>query len=219
MHVMSNSDLIHEEKETTRKSKESFKIIGAYGSITTTEEVTVFVSDLDMLSCSSIIGSRTVVLADSFGRPRARSGFSRLRKDWYKENLRAVLLKQFPIHLLRKFQRGTSKNLEGNIRAATNQLKKPAEIFYWMCLERGERLERRPYASAQTQNIPNQTATHRFHTRHAMYIASLSFDGSSFWKHTVSMAVDILHFIQRWYEFKEFGRVMAPWLNLSRTSG
>ena len=42
-----------------------------------------------------------------------------------------------------------------------------------------------------------------------MYIASLSFDGSSCGKHRVPMAVEILQFIQPWYGSEEFGSVMA----------
>ena len=49
MHVMSKIHLIHEEKETDRKSKESCPIIAANGTITSREEATVCVKDLDML--------------------------------------------------------------------------------------------------------------------------------------------------------------------------
>ena len=47
--MMSKNDLIHEEKEAIRKSKESCTITTANGTIMTTEEATVYVEDLDML--------------------------------------------------------------------------------------------------------------------------------------------------------------------------
>ena len=71
-----------------------------------------------------------------------------------------------------------------------------------MCSERGGRMERKPYASTQPQIIPNNTASHQFHTRHAMYIASLSFDCSSFKKHRFSMAIQILQCIHHCFEGK-----------------
>ena len=62
-----------------------------------------------------------------------------------------------------------------------------------------------------------------------MYIASLSFDGSFFQKHRVSMAVDILHSTrgmniktsaELWQpRAKLQGSVKAQWLKLSSTSG
>ena len=46
---MSRSDLIHEETETLRKSKESCTIIAANGTITTTEETILHVTHWEML--------------------------------------------------------------------------------------------------------------------------------------------------------------------------
>ena len=47
MHMLSKSDLVHEEKESIRKSKESCTDLTASEMITTTEEATVYVQDLD----------------------------------------------------------------------------------------------------------------------------------------------------------------------------
>ena len=48
MHLMRSGDLVHEESETIRKSKESCTLLPASGSITSTEEASVNVRDLDM---------------------------------------------------------------------------------------------------------------------------------------------------------------------------
>ena len=48
MHMMSVSDLSHEEKQTVRKSKESCMIVEANGSITSTEGDPFYVKDFDM---------------------------------------------------------------------------------------------------------------------------------------------------------------------------
>ena len=49
MHMLSKSDFIQEEKESIRKSKESCTFLTANEMITTTEEATVYVKDLDTL--------------------------------------------------------------------------------------------------------------------------------------------------------------------------
>ena len=49
MLMMSKNDLIHEKNETVLKSRESCTIMLANESITTTEEATVYVKDLNML--------------------------------------------------------------------------------------------------------------------------------------------------------------------------
>ena len=56
MHMMSKSDLTHEEKETIRKSKESWTIVTASGTITTTEEASCQRQIFGHVDYSSITG-------------------------------------------------------------------------------------------------------------------------------------------------------------------
>ena len=61
--MMSKGDLIHEGKEPFRKSKESCTIITSNGSITTTQEASVYVRDLEMLITSEILEDSPAVLS------------------------------------------------------------------------------------------------------------------------------------------------------------
>ena len=63
MHTMGKSDLTPEEHDTTRKSKESCTIITASGSITTTEEATVYVRDVVMCITVHILEDSPAVLS------------------------------------------------------------------------------------------------------------------------------------------------------------
>ena len=57
------STIIHEEKDTARKSTASCTIITANGTITTTEEATVCVKDLDMFITVQLMEDSPAVLS------------------------------------------------------------------------------------------------------------------------------------------------------------
>ena len=63
MHMMSMSNLTHEEQERFRKSKEFCTITTANGSITTTEEATVYVRDLGMFITVQLSDGSPAVLS------------------------------------------------------------------------------------------------------------------------------------------------------------
>ena len=71
LHMMSKSDLLHEEKETNRKSKESCTILTANGTITAKEETTVYVNDLDMLITIQVNDNSALV--HSLGKNTAKT--------------------------------------------------------------------------------------------------------------------------------------------------
>ena len=107
-------------------------------------------------------------------------GFSHSRKDWLQEHMDnpAVLVKQFPKHLLHMFQRHLRTNLEGNTRLHQRSSKIIKRIFVGCALIGGGGPRGNHTRQLKPKNIPNRAATDQFHTRHARYITYLSFDGS-----------------------------------------
>ena len=79
MHMMSNSDLIHEEKETFRKSKNIFAITTAIETLTTTEEATVYVRDLEMCNTVELLEDSPAV--SLLSKLCERHGYSNEWKD------------------------------------------------------------------------------------------------------------------------------------------
>ena len=63
MDMVSKHGLIHEEKRTVRKLKESCPMFTAGGSITATEEATVYVRDLDMFMTVKLLEASLAVLS------------------------------------------------------------------------------------------------------------------------------------------------------------
>ena len=61
--MVSKHGLIHEEKRTVRKLKESCTMFTASGSITATEEATVYVRDLDMFMTVKLLEASPAVLS------------------------------------------------------------------------------------------------------------------------------------------------------------
>ena len=55
MHMKSNSDLTHEEKRNISEIQTIFTIITAIGTLTTTEETTVYVRDLEMFDTVELL--------------------------------------------------------------------------------------------------------------------------------------------------------------------
>ena len=141
-----------------------------------------------------------------------QTGFSHLRKDCLKENRDhpAVLVKQFPQHFLRIFQRDPRTRLD----------QKSLTVFYWICLERGDGGWRGNHTSQLKPKTYQATQQPIISTPDMHCTSRLSgFDGSLFWKHRVSMAVQISHGIQPFYEDQEFARVMATTREISRFGG
>ena len=125
------------KKEAIRKSKGSCTTITAKGTIrtiTTTEEATVYVKNLDswkhvywwgyLESLSAHVPEAMPMQHRETDRRQpletesniCQTGFNHSRKDWQTEKLdhRAVLVKRCPKHLLHMFQRDSRTNLEGN---------------------------------------------------------------------------------------------------------
>ena len=75
MQRMMKRDLFHEEEEeeTSRKSKASCTITEANGTITTTEEATVYVRDLDIMITVQLLEDSPAVL--SLGNYAKNIGF------------------------------------------------------------------------------------------------------------------------------------------------
>ena len=55
MHMKSNSDFTHEEKRNISEIQTIFTIITAIGTLTTTEETTVYVRDLEMFDTVELL--------------------------------------------------------------------------------------------------------------------------------------------------------------------
>ena len=63
VHMMSKSDLAQRQKETIRKSKESCTVLTAKGTITATEEATLYFKDLDMFITVQLLEDSPAVLS------------------------------------------------------------------------------------------------------------------------------------------------------------
>ena len=108
----------------------------------------------------------------------------------------------------KKMKNGTRKNGKTNKTELNPSLQSAiAEGGYGMLLDMPLTQGRSGWRGGHTHQL---TSNHHVHTRHAMYIASVSFYGSSFQKYRVSVAVDILQVINPWVDIKNSAGLWQP---------
>ena len=108
----------------------------------------------------------------------------------------------------------TRYSSETQTRTGLNSTAPNSSLLYWMCPERGERLETIPCASTQKMQhtkTTQQLVYSRPNTQCASHLAALMVPRPQ--KPRIEMAVQILQFIHVVFDDQDFARVMASlWL-------